>query len=67
MVRGLEKSHVLHQALWNINIPYTPYIPHTPPYLISHPKKKPKKIWWHEKNFVPLHPQSQIGRLASLL
>ena len=83
MVRGLEKSHVLHQALWNINIPYTPYIPCTPYipytplpppynpynplYFISHPKKNQKKIWWNEKKFVPLHPQSQIGRLAQLV
>ena len=38
MVRGLEKSHVLHQALWNINIPYTPYIPY------SHQKKTKKNL-----------------------
>ena len=70
MVRGLEKSHVLHQALWNINIPYTPYIPYTPlhtPSILSPTQKKPKKIWWNEKKFVPLHPQSQIGRLAQLV
>ena len=80
MVRGLEKSHVLHQAPWNINIniPYTPYTPLQPPTTpynplhtpsISSPtqKKNQKKIWWNEKKFVPLHPQSQIGRLAQLV
>ena len=49
MVRGLERSHVLHQALWNINIPsppyitYNPYTPYTPPLFYLPPKKKPKK------------------------
>ena len=52
MVRGLEKSHVLHQALWNINIPYTPpttpYTPynplHTPSILSPTPKKTKKNL-----------------------
>ena len=52
MVRGLEKSHVLHQALWNINIniPYTPYppynplhTPYTPPLFYLPPPKKLQK------------------------
>ena len=50
MVRGLEKSHVLHQAPWNINIPYIPYTPYnplhtpyTPPLFHLPPKKKTKK------------------------
>ena len=40
MVRGLEKSHVLHQALWNINIniPYTPYINPNNPNNPNNPK-----------------------------
>ena len=42
MVRGLEESHVLHQAPWNINIPYTPL--HNPLYFISHPKKTKKNL-----------------------
>ena len=61
MVRGLEESHVLHQAPWNINIniniPYTPYNPlHPlqppthPLYFISHPKKNQKKFGGMKKS-----------------
>ena len=56
MVRGLEESHVLHQAPWNINIniPYTPLHPlqplHSPLYFISHPKKTKKKFGGMKKS-----------------
>ena len=55
MVRGLEESHVLHQAPWNINIniniPYTPYNPlHTPPLFYLPPKKTPKKFGGMKKS-----------------
>ena len=71
MVRGLEESHVLHQAPWNIkiniNTPYTPLQPLHNPSILSPTQKNSKKIWWNEKKFVPLHQQSQIGRLAQLV
>ena len=52
MVRGLEKSHVLHQALWNINIniPYTPLHPLHTPYFYLPPKKTPKKFGGMKKS-----------------
>ena len=63
MVRGLEKSHVLHQAPWNINIPYTPYNPYNPLYFSSHPKKTKKNLveWKKVRTFAPAIPNRALS------